>query len=119
MISFTSKFFSETGFYKGHSHNIVLELAISYGLPVAILISLFTFLLLYFSIFKTKLFFNFNHNNKQYFEIAWVASTFAVIISNMVDVQYFDIRISISFWILLTGLKCILSEESNKMIDTI
>ena len=33
------------------------------------------------------------------------------LISQLVDVQYFDGRISIIFWILLAGLKCIIDES--------
>ena len=35
--SFTSLLYDETGLWKGHSHNLILELATSYGLPSAII----------------------------------------------------------------------------------
>ena len=46
--SFTSKFFSETGFYKGHSHNIPLEIAFSFGIPTAIIICITIIFILLF-----------------------------------------------------------------------
>ncbi len=39
------------------------------------------------------------------FEKAWIISLFILLISQMVDVQYFDGRISIVFWILLAGAR--------------
>ena len=39
------------------------------------------------------------------FEKAWIISLFLILISQMVDVQYFDGRISIVFWILLAGAR--------------
>ena len=42
------------------------------------------------------------------FDKAWWASFVTLFLSQMYDIQYFDFRISISFWILLTGLACII-----------
>ena len=58
-------------------------------------------------IFRDKL------QNDQYcsFEKAWWVSTFLFIISQCFDVQYFDGRISIVFWILLAGIKTIIDEN--------
>ena len=47
-----------------------------------------------------------NINEKAY----WAAS-FIFLISQLVDVQYFDGRISIVFWLLLAGLKTIIDEK--------
>ena len=35
--SFSEIFLLKTNFWKGHSHNLILELSVSYGLPCAIL----------------------------------------------------------------------------------
>ena len=35
--SFTEIFFLNTNFWKGHSHNLLFELSISYGLPATII----------------------------------------------------------------------------------
>ena len=35
--SFTEIYRLETGFWKGHSHNLLIELAISYGLPATVI----------------------------------------------------------------------------------
>jgi len=107
--SFTSRFISETGFYKGHSHNLILEIAVSYGLPVAISISIFLIYILFLSSRKIELFKELEYKKIDYFERAWITSFIVLIILNMVDVQYLDIRISLAFWIILAGMKNIIS----------
>ena len=96
----------ETGFWKGHSHNLITELSISYGLPCTVILIILigyilinSFKVLYIKE-KSKI------NDKAFF----VAST-VFIFSQLVDIQYFDGRISIVFWLLLAGLKCILDEN--------
>ncbi len=96
--------------WRGHTHNLILELAVSYGYPVTILIfSGISFLL----IKSRKVIFNNELQNDQIFsfEKAWWVSAFIFIFSQSVDVQYFDGRISIVFWVLLAGLKTILEER--------
>ena len=102
--SFPQIFLNETGFFRGHPHNLILELMISYGLPAAFLITIIIstlFLVAFLKIFSIK-----NENNpNMIFEKAWIISLFILLISQMVDVQYFDGRISIVFWILLAGAR--------------
>ena len=102
--SFPKIFLNETGFYRGHPHNLILELMISYGLPAAFLITTIIstlFLVAFLNIFSIN-----NENNpNMIFEKAWIISLFILLISQMVDVQYFDGRISIVFWILLAGAR--------------
>ena len=45
------------------------------------------------------------------FDKAWVISIILFLFSQLVDVQYFDGRISILFWILLAGAKNIIDED--------
>ena len=106
--AFTAIFAYQTGFWKGHSHNLFLEIAISYGIPVAILIgSIFLVLLLKSG--KILFFANKNHLIKTYL-IERGGSQFLFSIFSMNDIQYFDGRISIFFWILLAGIKTIIDE---------
>ena len=109
--SFTSIYLLNNGFWKGHSHNLLLELAISYGLPVSIILFLIISLILLIS--GRIIFFGKDKNEKNYFERAWWASVFVYLISQLVDIQYFDGKISIIFWILLIGLKNIIEDEKN------
>jgi len=108
--SFPALLEMETNIWKGHTHNIFLEIAISYGIPSAIIL-LFTIVLITVISFKI-IYFNDKENYKNlYFERAWWASFFILLSSQSVDIQYFDGRISITFWILLAGLKNIISDN--------
>ena len=52
------------------------------------------------------------------FDKAWWGSIFIFSISQLVDIQYFDGRISIFYWILLAGIKNIIDEENHIKIKT-
>ena len=98
--------------YIGHAHNLIIDLAFSYGFLVAFIIFINIFLLTYFSIKKT--YFP-KHSSKSlniFFERSWCTSFVILLFSQMFDVQYFDLRISISFWILLAGMKSIIDEPN-------
>ena len=109
--SFPEIFLSETGFYRNHTHNLPLELMVSYGIPPAIFIFIPIFLLIYFSskkvLFKTK------NIVEPIIDQAWVSALITLIFSQMVDVQYFDGRISIILWLLLVGAKSILEDGKS------
>ena len=106
--SFPDIYMYETGLWKGHAHNLPLELFLSYGIPAGIIILL---PIIYLFIFSTKIIF-FNKLIKiSIFDKAWVISLMLFLISQLVDVQYFDGRISITFWILLAGAKNIIDED--------
>ena len=49
-------------------------------------------------------------NEYFFYEKAWVSSLIVLILSQLVDIQYFDGRISLAFWILLAGSRNIISE---------
>ena len=99
--------------WRGHPHNIFLELAISYGYPVTILFisSIITLLVM-----SSKLIFNKKSQTNEfiYFEKAWWTSIFSFCFIQLFDVQYFDARLSITSWILLCGLKLIIDESNTK-----
>ncbi len=95
-----------------HPHNLILEMANSYGLIFAILITVSILLILIYSFklifLKRGIIYKNKSSEEIKFERAWWSSFFALFVSQMYDVQYFDFRISVSFWILLTGLTCII-----------
>ncbi len=100
----------QTKAWFGHPHNLILELAISYGIPSAVLLFSTIFLLL---IISGKILFN-SPKDKIYqnlYDRAIWASIFFFFASQLVDVQYFDGRISIMAWILLACLKNIIEEQ--------
>ena len=94
-----------------HTHSLILELANSYGILPSLIISVFVFYIL-LSSFK-KIYLSNTINENLNFEKAWWASAFTLSLSQLVDIQYFDIRISITFWILLAGLTCKIRENKK------
>jgi len=113
--SFSEIFLLETSFWKGHSHNLFLELSISYGLPATIIFFSTISMILINS--GNLLFNNKNNVNSSIFDKAFWAALFFFLISQMVDIQYFDGKISIISWILISGLKNIIEDNNNKTIS--
>ena len=99
--------------WRGHPHNILLELAISYGYPVVIL---FISAIITLLILTAKLVFNKKNQANEFnnFERAWWTSIFSFCFTQLFDIQYFDARLSITSWILLCGLKLMLDENRSK-----
>ena len=110
--SFTAIYELNTNFYKGHSHNLLTELAISYGLPVTILFAVTIVSILAISYYD--IFFK-NLKNIDYFERACWASVFFFFLSQLVDIQYFDGKISIIAWILIGSLKNIIDKDHGDL----
>ena len=98
-----------------HPHNLILEMANSYGLIFASIISLSIIIIIFLSFkiifLSKKQIINSKSIRDFEYDKAWWSSFFALFLSQMYDVQYFDFRISISFWILLTGLICIIESK--------
>ena len=108
--AFPVLYFFENDTYIAHSHNIFLELAVSYGIPITLIIFLSIFLICIFS-FK-KVFVNKSFTQTNFYDRAWFSSFIVLIYTQLVDIQYFDGRISIIFWILLAGLKELIKTDS-------
>ena len=104
--SFPILFNLQNNIWYGHAHNLPLDIAHSYGLPVSLLIT-FTIILILYRSFKI-IYLQKDPNHKSLFDKAWWTATFTFYLSQMVDIQYFDIRIGIAFWILLAGLVSII-----------
>ena len=110
--SFPIYYLTYNNAYKGHAHNIFIDLSFNYGIMVSILI--FTnILIIVFLTVKNIYLSKSKEIPKNYFERAWCTSFVVLFLSQMFDVQYYDLRISIAFWILLAGMKCI----SNKDLE--
>ena len=96
----------ETGFWKGHSHNLFTELSISYGLPSTFILITFLGIILFTS-FKNL----FRKKETNIKDRAFFVAILVFLISQLVDIQYFDGRISLVFWLLLACLKSINDEK--------
>ena len=93
-----------------HTHNIFLEVAYIYGIPVSLLI----FIPISLIIYKSSI--NINSKNL-YYEKAWKLSAIIFIVMSQFDFTYYDVRLSTLFWILITGLSCCRSRD-NKLINS-
>tara|TARA_B100000886_G_scaffold310180_1_gene244807 strand:+ start:345 stop:1658 length:1314 start_codon:yes stop_codon:yes gene_type:complete len=107
--SFTEIYQLETTYWKGHSHNLLIELALSYGLITSIIFFMTITIMIFLS--ARVIFFSQQINNISYFERAFWTSLFFFLISQLFDIQYFDGRISLITWILIAGLKNIIEEN--------
>ena len=110
--SFSQIYFLNTNFWKGHSHNLLLELALSYGLPATLIFLVIITLILYLS--GKKIFFKTN-GNSTLFDRAFWSAIFFFMASQLVDIQYFDGKLSFIMWILLAGLKNIIDENRKEI----
>ena len=110
--SFTEIFFFNTTLWKGHSHNLLLELSLSYGLPSTIIFFITNCGILYFS--SKKIFSNKMKIDTSYIDRAFWTALFFFLVSQIADVQYFDGKISLITWVLIAGLKNIISDKDYK-----
>ena len=96
-----------------HSHSIPLEIAFNYGIPVSLLLVSFTALLIIKSWIKI------NHfkikDNTDFFNKCWILSLITIAASHLNDITYYDGKISLLVWILLTGSKCIINHYDGDL----
>ncbi len=110
-------FYNLTSLKIQHSHNMPIQLAYDYGLPISISLTFFVSFLFFKSfikIFKTKDLDDSFLSNK-----CWLAACLVAIINHINDITYYDGKISILVWIILAGLKCILDETSKTLSSEI
>ncbi len=100
--SFSEIYKNNTGLDVFHSHNLIFELAVSYGLPA----TLFTIIpvILIIKPFIKKLLFTSNSSDLL-IERSLLISLIIILSMHMVDIQYFDGRISIAIWLLIAALR--------------
>ena len=106
--TFPIVFYNFANFKMQHSHNISLQLAYDYGLPISIILTSFiTFLFLgsFINIFQTR-----NLDGLFLFNKCWLASCLVAILNHINDITYYDGKISVLVWIFISGLKCIFDE---------
>lgn len=92
-----------------HSHNMPIELAHNFGIPLSIILISTIFLLLIKSwiiIFKDNIL-----GRDTFFQKAWFSSSLTVVISHLTDITFYDGKISILICALFAGLKCIIEES--------
>ena len=97
------------GMQSNHTHNMILELAYNFGIPLSILSTL-SVSTIFFNVLK-KIYNSFHKNNLY---LPWILSFGILLISQLTDITYYDGKISILIWILLSGLKCIIEDKKFK-----
>ena len=121
--SFSDLYYLNNGQFEGmqHSHNLFLEIAFNYGLPSACLI---IGAMLFITIKSTCGFFLNKSKNilevKDYinkFDYAWITSFTIFLFLHIFDITYFDGRISLLAWILLSGIRQIIRENEENLLN--
>ena len=98
-----------------HSHNLPLELAHNFGIPLAIIVVITFILLLIFSwkrIYGENNYFIVHQVNK-----IWFTSSLIIFASHLTDITFYDGKINILIAILFAGLRCIINEKRIRSKD--
>ena len=94
-----------------HTHNLIIEIAFNFGIPVAIIVFSTFATILKRAFIKIK---NIKNSLNEYkICISFFASFIVFAIAHLNDITYYDGKISIIFSILLAGLKNIIEEKNN------
>ena len=99
---FLYELYYQTNLYtEQHTHNLFLEISAGYGFIVSTLIFLFIISIIFYS--SRDLYLSEDNKTVLIINKSWIASTIVILLSQMNDITYYDGRISIIFWILLSG----------------
>ncbi len=102
----------------GHTHNIQLEMALNYGLPFSFLVNTILILIFYKSFKKIFIFERKDKSleeiNLNKFDKAWWTSSFTFFFSQLFDIHFYDLRLNIIFWILISGLIIKIQNHNQK-----
>ncbi len=98
-----------------HSHSIPLEISIQYGIISSFLLSSIVIFILVksFRVVFLDLNFKLRSFDEESFDKGWFAAFIVILFSNLIDIVYFDVRISILFWVFLAGLRNISFSKKN------
>ena len=106
--TFAVLYITRGGIYKiQHSHSVPLELSYNFGIPVSLILFGFTISLIYKGWRDTSA----KELNKLSLNIYWLTSVTIVYFLQINDITYYDGKISLVMWILLSGLKCLIEEQ--------
>jgi hypothetical protein len=94
-----------TGHWHGHPHNLPIDLAVSHGLPVAVLVVGFVLWLL---VRAARL----GMVQATLFDRAWWTSVLVLAALHATDIPFYDSRINVAGWVLLAGLGAYEAERS-------
>jgi len=111
--SFPSYIQEITGAWKGHAHNLPIELIYSFGLPAGICILMPFIYILFLS--SRYIFLGQKYQTYNYiFDKAIIISLLLLAFYHLFDMTYFDGRISITGWIMFAAIKKILIDHNDR-----
>ncbi len=106
-----------TGQWHGHAHNLPVEMAVSHGIPVAILVVGNVIILLIVALQRGVLLpyglTNSRGLGTNIFDRAWWAATFILVVLHASDIPLFDSRLNIAGWIMLAGMRCLIAPPKS------
>jgi O-antigen ligase len=92
--------------WHGHSHNLPLELAVSHGLPVAVLLVGIVLVLIVVALQRGML-------RRGPMERGWWTAVLVLVAMHATDLPFFDSRMNILGWVLLSGLHGFIREHRD------
>ena len=95
-----------TGFWHGHPHNLPIDLAMSHGVPVAVLVvGLVLWLLLRAGVLGMA--------GDALYDRAWWAAALVLVALHATDIPLYDSRVNVAGWVLLAGLRAWRAEDQS------
>lgn len=105
-------YYQPENYTEQHTHNLFLEISAGYGFIASTMIFLFIFTIIYYAWREIS---DGKFSSKELIiNKSWLASSVVVLISQMNDITYYDARISVMFWILLSGLRNIIISKGYR-----
>jgi hypothetical protein len=90
-----------TGHWHGHPHNLAIDLALSHGVPVALLVVGLVLTLLIRTAWHGML-------RGGLFDRAWWTAALVLVALHATDIPMYDSRVNVAGWVLLAGLRAVL-----------
>ena len=92
-----------------HTHNLFLEMAFNFGVPISLLLTSIAFYIFYKSL---KLSYCVDKKNDyQNLNKAWISACIVIFLVHLSDMTFYDGRVSMLVCILFSGLRCISSTK--------
>ena len=97
-----------------HTHNLFLEMAFNFGVPISLLLTSIAFYIFYKSL-KVS-YSDDKKNDYQNLNKAWISASLVIFLIHLSDMTFYDGRVSMIICILFSGLRCIsLTKKSLKI----
>ena len=94
-----------------HTHNLFLEMAFNFGIPISLLLTSIAFYIFYKSL---KVFYsNDKKDDYQNLNKAWISAVLVIFLIHLTDMTFYDGRVNMLICILFSGLRCISLTTKN------